>query len=136
MELPDFLGSLGNSTYKRYVRLSKILLRYPRVRDVIFNETTFGNSADSRTTGISYLTDGNLLKASEHYMILMIRCADNFISDGSHSRSFPGAFFKACLQYISTTHKYYTKLKALTDRQHVPESFDAFLDTNYNATRT
>ena len=65
LELSGFLGGMSSASYKRYVRLSKVCLTYPTVQQYLFNNTSNGKQSNSIVSHITYVSDGNLLSASQ-----------------------------------------------------------------------
>ena len=129
MHSSRFLSGTANSTYKKYIRLSKVLLRNNKVLDYIFNHSKIAEAKHGRRTNISYFTDSRLISAEEDDMLFMLKCADSFFVSDSKNVFHAKPFYEACELFLTSMKTYYQRIECLPQEKSetdYPKTFSAF----------
>ena len=135
-----FLGGMAESTYKKYVRLSKALINYQSVMDYIFKDCSISNAKHGKGSNMSYFTDARLLQSNEETMLLLLKCADAFYKSDDRKKFHPKHFYGACLDFVGALQKYFEKIRCIpvdnsTENIQPPATFSAFLETYYASSK-
>lgn len=124
--------SLSKSTAKKYVRLSKCIIRYKSVSDFILNKCQLARKSQGKVNHISYFTDSRLLNANEEDMLLMLKCLDGFSSNREKRVFKPDNFYLTALQFINCCREYFARISSIPvveghNSENYPTTYEAFM---------
>ena len=131
--------SFAKSTVRKYVRLSRCLLKFDTVKTFIFEECPLTNCKDGGRNNMSYFTDNNLLAANEEDMLLMLKCVTGFYENVDKGKFKPDHFYKTCKMFISETRQYFQRISSIPESSTTasyPKTYSAFMTTTYRLNNT
>lgn len=138
MESIDFLNGLQRDSYKRYIRLAKTVLRYPKVQDFLHQRFKAVAESSPSKTYITYITDGKLLGCNEEDMLILLEAAVRFIENPDCTLFTANLFFAAGLNHLHSLQDYYQKLLVQSGskvQRPVPKSFADFFVSEFSGER-
>ena len=126
--------SFAKSTIRKYVRLSRCLLKFATVKEYIFEKCPLTNCMDGGRNNMSYFTDNTLLTANEEDMLLMLKCVTGFYENVDKGRFKPDHFYKICKMFISETRQYFERISSIPESPTTasyPKTYSAFMTTMF-----
>ena len=137
MESTDFLNGLQRESCKRYIRLTKTVVRYPKVHEFLQERFRAISESGTAKTYITYITDGKLLACNEADMLILLESTVRFIENPECTLFHANLFFSAALKHLHSLQDYHRKLVRLGSNvlKPVPASFLEFFESEFSAER-
>ena len=141
LKATNFLGTMSDTTIKRYIRWSKNIRNYESVRSFLYGpKCTFANETRGKHNNVTYLNEFELYNSSEHEMYCMLVAAEAFYqsSKDSKKRFYAKHFYIMCRYFIDRLRTVFNNISngqsTLPSPPPVPMDFKTFMNTPYNST--
>jgi len=120
LKLSLFLNKLQIGSYKRYVRVCKLVVAMPSVLETLKAMEAEGGSS---VVGITHLDDKTFLGAGKVFLPYLLYAVDMYLRQRDRLTFNPHGFYTMALQLLSSLYDLYKRLP-----QGTIQSFRAFMD--------
>ena len=139
MKATNFLGTMSDTTIKRYIRWSKAIMPYTRVKEFLYSsECTFANQTRGKLNNITYINEYELFNSNEEEMFFMLKCAEAFFSSSKGKKFYAKPFYLMCKFNMDRLRRVYNNIRnghsTLPVPPPVPMDFFGFMTTPFNST--
>ena len=115
MATSNFLDGSSDSTYRQYVRIGRLFLKYPAVWTLVQDLNKDARMNKLSPLGVTHLDDNVLFSAAAEDFAVFVRAASNCINSKGQSSNFNSSLFYAF------AHETISRLNAYHGREEVSE---------------
>jgi len=139
MHQARFLGDLSLASYRRYVRVGKLIVAFPYTLTVLSDLASEGGS---QVIGITHLDDKTLFGAGKVFIPLIFRAVDMYLRQKDRAVFNAHAFYTIALRLFKDVYEVFLRLKTAGPAPHLPEeaakveTFDDFLTVHITLSGT